>query len=983
MKDFADVAWRNASCSNAVWITHSNSTLIRWLPTQQFILLAEVGGAIRILSEASRSLLQLCPPSPTGGPVIALLPMTWNSFVSVGRNAVINLWQLSEAAPAPAECDTSSKSFFSIAATAAASDACDSEPNACCIAAHHCGPQRICTASTDGFIKIWQVAHGGGDGGGITLVKAAACTELKSMCDAICCKASCWICIADRARIVVIDCGSLKHHCIPLLHDEKITCLAVDLGCVVAACHGGSLHSWTLDSESPDCGVVRRPSLPLHSGPVTGVALCSRSSVAVTIGADGKVVFSNISTGTRLTSFSPPSAPTCITSQFHTSHWGEELLYSSSIVVTGHANGDIIMWDAVRRSKLNSLQGHFKAVSCLHADRSTCITSGPDSTLRQWKFFNEDLAQQECEAMRADVKRSGDARNLGNAAFKERRFAASLKHYNDAIEICDIDARSFTNRAACRLHRAEYTECLSDCRHALQLLSSHATRQWLTIFPLDLSLEQRTILFQRIWSRMAACHISLNDGHAARSTIELALEVGGAGCDEALLRSQLDHAIEIIAVARDSAQAEALLKQGHVQLAVQCYEKLIATVAKTDVAPLLAAKAAAQALIQQHGTKLENGDALPAQSNAGNSQRSASAVHPELSAAYASGSDACVKVPVFSNAESACSNSVLESTCESLAGYSQRVAAAALELQRGLAMYYARQNLKAAAHFTNAIALHAEEQFLYLYHRAAAQHRMGLTTLAVRDIEAAYDFCNIHPPSPGMHVKVISRAAKLLQARALPEGLKSSAARDWRAACVLWSHAAHIASAFNLPKRYVFVRHHANAVAVMQKCYKMDIALEECANGDRYFTDRNSAAALPHYNMAVAMDPEAEHQPGGQNLYLHRAFCRLELGDAAGALADANLATQLHPNVQANWMGLASIEDRHGGSGSLRRSMLHAARGLDFFPDSADLCEHLLSCFVMLIEETVVKAGAAAACILFSMHTLTLAPQHRHRRLKK
>jgi WD40 repeat protein/tetratricopeptide (TPR) repeat protein len=984
MKNFADLAWRNASCSNAVWITHSDSKLIRWLPTQQFIILAEAGGAIRVLSEASRALLQMCPPSPPGGGIIALLPMTWRSFVSASRNGVINLWRLAEGAP-PAECDASSKSFFSIAASAAASDASDLKQNACyLIAAHHCGPQRICTACTDGSIKLWQVAHGGdssSDCCSITLVKAAACADLQEMSDAICCKASCWICIADGARIVAINCGSLQHHCIPLLHHEKITCLAVDLGYAVAASDGGSLHSWTIDSESPDGGVVRRPSLPLHSGAVTGVALCSASSVAVTIGTDGKVVFSNISTGTRLTSFSPPSAPTCITSQFHTSHWGEELLYSSSIVVTGHANGDIILWDAARRSKLNSLQGHFKAVSCVHADRNTCITSGPDSTLRQWKFFSEDAAKQESDAMCADVKRSGDARSLGNAAFKERHFAASLKHYNDAIEICDVDPRAYTNRAACRLHRAEYAECLSDCRQALQLLSSHATRQWLTIFPLDLTLEQRTVLFQRIWSRMAACHISLNDGESARCIIELALQVGGAGCDEAQLYSQLEHALEIIAVARVSAQASALVKQGHVQQAMQCYDKLIAVVAKTDLAPLLRAKAAAEALLQEHGTKLENGGAAPAHVHVTNSQ------HSGLSAAFTASSDACVKVPdthpVASNTESSCSDSVQQSTCESFTSYSQRVAAAALERQRGLAMYYARQNLKAAAHFTSAIALHAEEKCLYLYHRAAAQHRMGSTSLAVRDIEAAYDVCNTHPPSPELHVKIISRAAKLLQARAAPEGLKSSAARDWRAASVLWSHAAHLASAFNLPKRYDFKRHHANAVAVMQKCYKMDIALEECANGDRYFTDRNNAAALPHYNTAVAMDPEAEHQPGGQNLYLHRAFCRLELGDAAGALADATLATQLHPNVLSNWMGLASIEDRHGGGASVRRSMLHAARGLDFFPDSPELCEHLLSCFLTLIEESVVKAGAAAACILISMPICTqFSMQRRLRRSK-
>jgi tetratricopeptide (TPR) repeat protein len=234
---------------------------------------------------------------------------------------------------------------------------------------------------------------------------------------------------------------------------------------------------------------------------------------------------------------------------------------------------------------------------------------------------------------------------------------------------------------------------------------------------------------------------------------------------------------------------------------------------------------------------------------------------------------------------------------------------------------------------------------------------MGLTTLALQDIEAAYDKCNSFPPLPEIHVKIISRAAKLLQAKAGPKGLKSSAAHDWRIVCVLWSHAAYVSSAAKLPKQSAIIRHYAHSITIMQKCYKLDMALEERANGDRYLTDRNNAAALVHYNQAVALDPDGEHQPGGELLYIHRAFCRLELGDVPGALADASRATQLHPRTQTNWMGLASIEDKHGGNGSLRRSMLHAARGLDFFPNDASLCEHLLSCFLTLIDETVIKSG--------------------------
>lgn len=952
MKDFAELAWRNASCSNAVWITHNDSKLIRWLPTQQFITLAEKGGAIRILSESSRSLLQMCPPSSPGCEIIALLPLTWRSFVSVGSDAVIHLWQLTQGAAAPSEeCDRASKSFFSVTSKGVAGS------RGQLLAAHHCGPQRICTVCTDGFIKLWLVRHGGDDGdcGSVVVLRETACPELEAMSGSISCKASCWICVANSVQIVAIDCASLKQHIIHLTDEQKISSLAVDLNCLVAGFENGDLSTWALDSESCEHAVIKKNSLRLHSGSVTGISLCSRSSIAVTIGVDGAVVFSNTSTGTRLTSFSPPSTPTCVTSQFHTSHWGEEHLYSSSFVITGHANGDIIMWDAVKRSKLNCLQGHFKAVSCIHADRSTCISSGPDSTLRQWKFFSEDLAKQECDAMSADIRRSEDARSLGNAAFKQRRLAASLEHYNLAIEACDVDPRAYTNRAACRLQRAEFTECLNDCRKALQLLSSHATRQWLTILPLDLSLEQRTILFQRIWSRMAACHIGLNDGHAARSIIELALEVGGAGCDEPTLQIQLEHALKLIAVKRDSTQAEILVNQGDTLTGAQRGEKTHATVKTSDLQPLLADQAGPESSLQTHVASIKNSTHVPA-----NLIRNSSCPDSAILTSPTTTMSPFISPPkgsVQPTLNITCSNGKQIFTCESIFDYSQRVATAASERERGLAMYYGRKNPKAVQHFTNAVMTHPEEP-LHLYHRAAAQQSMGLTTLAIQDIEAAYNLCDRYPPSPEIHVKIISRAAKLLQARAGPQGLKSSAAQDWRVACILWSQAAHISSVFNLSKNTVFARHYANAVTMMQKCYKLDIALEECANGDRYLSDRNNAAALIHYNNAVTMDSDGEHLPGGQTLYIRRAFCRLGLGDVPGALADANRATQLHPDVQENWMGLASIEDQHGGKCSLRRSMLHAARGLDFIPDNSGLCEHLLSCFLTLIEQSVIQGGA-------------------------
>jgi DNA polymerase III delta prime subunit len=78
--------------------------------------------------------------------------------------------------------------------------------------------------------------------------------------------------------------------------------------------------------------------------------------------------------------------------------------------------------------------------------------------------------------------------------------------------------------------------------------------------------------------------------------------VAGAGCDELALQSQLDHALEIIAIKNESALAEALIAQGDIRSAINCYQKLLASVKKSDPAPFVKAKEAAAAFLQASET---------------------------------------------------------------------------------------------------------------------------------------------------------------------------------------------------------------------------------------------------------------------------------------------------------------------------------------------------------------------------------------------
>lgn len=61
------------------------------------------------------------------------------------------------------------------------------------------------------------------------------------------------------------------------------------------------------------------------------------------------------------------------------------------------------------------------------------------------------------------------ARELGNDLFKAGQFSDAIKHYNEAIKRNDLDAKNYSNRAACYMKLMAFPEAERDCETAIRI----------------------------------------------------------------------------------------------------------------------------------------------------------------------------------------------------------------------------------------------------------------------------------------------------------------------------------------------------------------------------------------------------------------------------------------------------------------------------------------------------------------------------------
>lgn len=84
----------------------------------------------------------------------------------------------------------------------------------------------------------------------------------------------------------------------------------------------------------------------------------------------------------------------------------------------------------------------------------------------------EPEPEVELDEEEVKVAAAKDAANkekeLGNAAYKKKEFAAAIEHYNNALELYDGDISFLTNRAAVKFEQGDFAGCVADCDKAVE-----------------------------------------------------------------------------------------------------------------------------------------------------------------------------------------------------------------------------------------------------------------------------------------------------------------------------------------------------------------------------------------------------------------------------------------------------------------------------------------------------------------------------------
>lgn len=78
--------------------------------------------------------------------------------------------------------------------------------------------------------------------------------------------------------------------------------------------------------------------------------------------------------------------------------------------------------------------------------------------------MEDDLTEEEI-AVKQKRKKADEAKNRGNALYKEKKFTEAIDCYNEAIEIDSANLSYYTNRAAVYLELKDFDACINDCKY--------------------------------------------------------------------------------------------------------------------------------------------------------------------------------------------------------------------------------------------------------------------------------------------------------------------------------------------------------------------------------------------------------------------------------------------------------------------------------------------------------------------------------------
>ncbi|KAG1695136.1 hypothetical protein DVH05_028653 [Phytophthora capsici] len=82
--------------------------------------------------------------------------------------------------------------------------------------------------------------------------------------------------------------------------------------------------------------------------------------------------------------------------------------------------------------------------------------------------MEEDLTEEE-KAERAVKKAADDAKQRGNAFYKQKKFSEAIECYNEAIEKDGTNMSYYSNLAAVKLEMGQFDACIEDCKKAIEV----------------------------------------------------------------------------------------------------------------------------------------------------------------------------------------------------------------------------------------------------------------------------------------------------------------------------------------------------------------------------------------------------------------------------------------------------------------------------------------------------------------------------------
>lgn len=68
-----------------------------------------------------------------------------------------------------------------------------------------------------------------------------------------------------------------------------------------------------------------------------------------------------------------------------------------------------------------------------------------------------------------EEQQANQEKDLGNAAYKVKDFAAAHKHYDKAIDLCPTNITFRTNKAAAYFEEDKLDECIAECEKAVEI----------------------------------------------------------------------------------------------------------------------------------------------------------------------------------------------------------------------------------------------------------------------------------------------------------------------------------------------------------------------------------------------------------------------------------------------------------------------------------------------------------------------------------